>query len=61
MQYSLMPAIKCNPIRFRPSIQSGFYLISMIAPFLCFTSAQAQIIEQDITLITTQRVTQESA
>ncbi|MCC5606978.1 hypothetical protein LC612_09315 [Nostoc sp. CHAB 5834] len=53
MQYSLISAIKWNPIRFRPSIQPGFCLISMITPFLCFTSAQAQIIGQDITSITT--------
>ncbi|MFW9264357.1 hypothetical protein [Nostoc sp. CALU 546] len=53
MQYSLIPAIGCNPIRFRPSIQPVFCLISMIAPFLCFSSAQAQIIGQDITSITT--------
>ncbi|WP_373527861.1 hypothetical protein [Nostoc sp.] len=48
-----MPAIRCNSIRFRSSIQSGFWLVSMLAPFLCFTSAQAQVIGQDITSITT--------
>ncbi|GEM_PF-2435087 len=53
MQYSLMPAIGCNPIHFRSSIQPGFWLVSMMAPFLCLTSAQAQVIGQDITSITT--------
>lgn len=53
MRYSLIPAIRCNSIRFRPTVQPVFCLISAIAPFLCFTSAQAQIIGQDITSITT--------
>ncbi len=48
-----MLAIACNPIRFRLSIQPVFWLLSIIAPFLSFNSAQAQVIGQDITSITT--------
>ncbi|WP_190958854.1 hypothetical protein [Nostoc paludosum] len=56
MQYSLMLAIGRNPIRFRPNIGLSFWLGSMLAPFLCLSSAQAQIIGQDITSITTDTV-----